>query len=89
MWFLLLRQGTAPPYFERLLSQVLEGGRPAAALFRTDPFDGRPPRLLRVAIYRYRFSDPAQRAESGAWWTREHLGATAVLGRRPSGPDLR
>ena len=42
-----------------------------APLFVRDPFPSTPPRFLRVAVYRYRFTDAATRRATGAWWQRE------------------
>ena len=37
------------------------------------------PKLLRVAFYRYRFTDFATRRATGAWWDRELLGYSRPL----------
>ncbi|HDH08104.1 MAG TPA: hypothetical protein ENG96_01335, partial [Gammaproteobacteria bacterium] len=48
------------------------------------PFKGRPPRYLRVLAYRYHFTTPEQRKQTGNWWTREYLGVFPhVKPRRP------
>lgn len=74
MWFLLLR-GRAPRdrYFQNLLARVLTSPDAVRPLFARDPFDGRPPKWLRVQVYRYRFTDGAVRRTTGAWWQRELL----------------
>jgi hypothetical protein len=73
LWFLLL----GPPdarWFERLLDRVLHAPDVVAPLFARDPFPETPPRFVRVAVYRYRFTDFATRAATGAWWRRDLLG---------------
>jgi len=75
-WFLLLRGGAVPPYFENLLRGILAGSPAVTALFAHDPFPARPPRFVRVAVYRYRFT----RATGGPWWQRELLGHSRVWG---------
>jgi hypothetical protein len=44
------------------------------------PFPDTPPRLLRLAFHRDRFSDVATRRAEGTWWHRELLDHARVLG---------
>ncbi|MEA3275602.1 MAG: lipase maturation factor family protein [Pseudomonadota bacterium] len=60
--------------FERFLQRLLEGSPPVAGLLADTPFGDRPPRMLRVSVYRYRFTSPVERAQTGDWWQREYLG---------------
>ena len=69
MWFLLLGGRDVPRWFSNLLAELRTRPERAAA-FLVDPSGGRAPNRLRVAVYRYRFSDMATRHETGAWWTR-------------------
>ena len=71
LWFLLLGGRGVPRYFSALLEELRTQPDRAAAFFAADPFRGRVPRRLRVAVYRYRFTDAATRRETGAWWARE------------------
>jgi hypothetical protein len=43
-------------------------------LLARDPFATRPPRYVRAVVYDYRFTSPAERAATGAWWRRELKG---------------
>jgi hypothetical protein len=43
-------------------------------LFARNPFPGAPPRAVRAVLWRYRFTTPAERARTGAWWHRELAG---------------
>ena len=70
MWFLLLGGRGVPRWFAELLTELRTQPERAAPFLAVDPFGGRPPDRLRVAVYRYRFSDVATRHETGAWWTR-------------------
>lgn len=79
MWFLLLRRGLAP-WFHTLLDRVQHDPAVVAPLFARNPFPDAPPRLVRVAVYRYRFTDAATRARTGAWWSRELEGVSRPLG---------
>jgi hypothetical protein len=71
LWFLLLGGRGVPRYFSTLLEQLRTQPDRAAVFFLQDPFRGRAPRRLRVAVYRYRFTDAATRRETGAWWSRD------------------
>jgi hypothetical protein len=81
MWFLLLGGRLLAPWFRTLLDRLQHDPAAVAPLFARDPFPTTPPRWLRVAVYRYRFSDPATRAGTGAWWTRELEGTTRPIGK--------
>ena len=48
--------------------------RAVLSLLRNNPFPGQPPRNVRALLYSYRFTTPAEHAESGAWWKRELRG---------------
>ncbi len=74
MWFAALSSLRAHPWLVALLAKLLEGDQPVRKLFRDDPFDGKAPRYVRVRRYRYRFTTPAERRESGAWWSRRFVG---------------
>jgi hypothetical protein len=61
------------------LARALEAGTPEVlALLDRDPFPGAPPRAMRFARYDYRFSTPAERARTGAWWVRELSGYVPI-----------
>jgi hypothetical protein len=51
-------------------------------LFRRDPFQGKPPALVRTVLYQYWFTDLATKRKTGAWWRRTELGPfTGVVGK--------
>ncbi len=79
LWFLLLGSRGDAPYFDALLARLLEAPEVVAPLFVHDPFAGRSPRFVRVAVYRYRFTDPATRRATAAWWQRELQGYSPAL----------
>ena len=74
LWFFALDGRASPRYFTDLLARLFSAPRVAAPLFSQDPFADKAPALLRVAFYRYQFSDTATRRATGAWWVRELLG---------------
>jgi hypothetical protein len=61
-------------WLERFVDRLLEGSSPVTALLARPPLAEGPPTALRIWVYRYHFATPAQRAETGDWWTREALG---------------
>ncbi|MGQ3411318.1 lipase maturation factor family protein [Natrinema sp. LN54] len=62
------------PWFHRFLAKLLEADADTLALLAEDPFDGEPPTHVRAVRYRYRYTTPEERAESGRWWSRERVG---------------
>ena len=82
LWFALFGRRVAP-YAETLADRLLNEPAVVASLLAENPFPDRPPRAVRIAVYRYRFSDRATRAATGAWWTRELEGTTRPLERGP------
>ena len=85
LWFLLFGGAPRALYFHRLLERLLTAPAIVAPLFARDPFPQTPPERLRVAFYRYRFTDVATRRATGAWWSRELLGYSRPLAAK----DLR
>lgn len=83
MWFLLLGQRWGAPYFDRLLQRLLTMPEAVAPLFSKMPYTLAPPRYVRVAAYRYQFTDLETYRATGAWWRRELLMYSQPQGRRP------
>ncbi len=74
MWFAALSSPMYHEWFVPLLRKLLEADRAVLRLLARDPFAGRPPRFVRAIFYLYRFTTPAERRETGAWWSRELVG---------------
>jgi hypothetical protein len=74
MWFAALGPQRSAHWLQGLARRLLEGSPEVLGLLRGNPFPDRPPRLLRMVMYRYRFSDPASRRATGEWWVRERVG---------------
>jgi len=73
MWF-AASQEFPPAWFRNFCYRILEGQPEVLTLLDENPFAGTPPRYVRAIRFDYRFSTPAERASSGAWWVREPLG---------------
>jgi hypothetical protein len=77
MWFAPLAPGYTRTWFPRLLVKLLEGDCATLKLLRHNPFPDAPPAVVRARLYRYRFTTPAERRSTGAWWHRELVGEFA------------
>jgi hypothetical protein len=78
LWFygLGFRRGM-PEYVGNLLDRVCHDREGVESLFAS-PLPVRP-EGARIALWRYHFTTRAERAATGAWWTRERLGALAPV----------
>ncbi|MDL5360598.1 lipase maturation factor family protein [Halalkalicoccus sp. NIPERK01] len=75
MWFAAMSPTPyRSPWFTRLLVRLLEGDAATLSLLAEVPFDD-PPTHVRATRYRYRFTTPEERAETGRWWHRERVGS--------------
>jgi len=74
MWFAAMSSPMYHEWFVPFVSKLLQADRAVLALLRHDPFGGERPRFVRAQLYRYRFTTPAERRASGAWWHRELIG---------------
>ncbi|MET3205412.1 MULTISPECIES: lipase maturation factor family protein [unclassified Arthrobacter] len=72
MWFLPLRT-VHEEWFYAFLTKLLEADQQTLRLLRADPFDGDPPRWVRVNSYLYRFATRAEFRETGERWVRMPL----------------
>ncbi|MCL7418007.1 MAG: lipase maturation factor family protein [Halalkalicoccus sp.] len=74
LWFAAMAPSPyRSPWFPRLLGRLLEGDESTLDLLATVPFED-PPEYVRATRYRYRYTTPAERAETGRWWEREPVG---------------
>jgi hypothetical protein len=73
MWFAALAPRQVPLWMVRLVERLLEGDRGVSRLLRRNPFSAAPPRYLRAAVWRYRFTTPAERRLGGGWWARTRV----------------
>lgn len=72
MWFLPLRT-VHEEWFYAFLAKLLQADDAVLRLLRKDPFDGVPPRWVRVHSYHYRFASRAEYRETGQRWIRTLL----------------
>ena len=83
MWFAALDPPRQAHWLLPLAQRLLENDPRALGLLdpAANPFPGEPPRYVRLLLYRYRFTTPAD--GSNDWWTRELLGPLT----EPMGPQ--
>ena len=74
MWFAALGAPARPAWLDAFVRRLLEGDGPTLALLRHNPFPGPPPTFVRARLFRYRFTTPAERRATGAWWWRAPVG---------------
>jgi hypothetical protein len=82
LWFASLGPWQQSPWVVQAQRRLIEGSPAVLRLFRRDPFEGKPPALVRTALYQYWFTDLATKRRTGAWWRRTELGPfTGVVGK--------
>ena len=74
MWFAALGDYQNDPWIVRFMARLLQGSPEVLGLLGRNPFPGRAPRYVRAQLYQYRFTTPAERKSTGAWWSRELKG---------------
>ena len=94
LWFASLDPWSASPWVIATEQRLVEGSPGVLALFRDDPFKGRPPKVVRTIRWQYWFTDMQTMLRTGEWWRRRQIGPFAppvmrgidggiVIGRNP------
>jgi predicted DCC family thiol-disulfide oxidoreductase YuxK len=74
MWFAALGDYQSDPWIVRFMGHLLQGSPEVLRLLGNNPFPEAPPRYARAMLYQYRFTTPAEKRNTGAWWSRELKG---------------
>ncbi|MDT0444659.1 lipase maturation factor family protein [Streptomyces johnsoniae] len=74
MWFAALNPHVPAPWLRTLITRLLDADPATLRLLRTNPFPDAPPRHIRARVYRYRFTTPRERRDTGTWWHRTPVG---------------
>ena len=74
LWFASLGPWQQSPWVVNAQVRLTEGSPSVLRLFRSDPFKGSPPTLVRTVIWQYWFSDTEAKRATGAWWRRQLIG---------------
>jgi len=82
LWFASLGPWQQASWVVLAQRRLVEGSPSVLRLFRSDPFDGKPPALVRTVRWQYWFTDMATRRRTGVWWRRTEVGPfTGVVGQ--------
>jgi hypothetical protein len=82
LWFASLGPWQQSTWVVAAQQQLVEGSPAVLRLFRSDPFQGKPPALVRTVLWQYWFTDLQTKRTTGAWWRRKDLGPfTGVVGQ--------
>ena len=71
LWFASRGNVRTYPWAAHLVWKLLHNDPTVLRLLDGNPFPDRPPRRVRILVYRYHFADPDD--PSGAWWKRERV----------------
>jgi predicted DCC family thiol-disulfide oxidoreductase YuxK len=74
MWFAALGTASENRWFSRFLQRLLEDSAQVTALLAINPFPDKPPLYVRALLYDYRYTSPAEKRATGAWWARQPEG---------------
>jgi len=61
-------------WFFNFIQRLLTNDRALLSLMGLNPFPDAPPAFVRALFYRYRYTTPEQKRQTGAWWSRQLLG---------------
>jgi hypothetical protein len=73
MWFAALGNYRENPWMATLIFRLLLNEPSVTALFDPSPF-AKPPKYIRVVLYKYTFTAPDERRRTGQIWQRERVG---------------
>ena len=86
LWFASLSDFEHNPWVMQTEKLLLKNDPSVLSLFRSNPFPGKPPLMVRAVAWQYWFTDFETKQKTGMWWSREFLGLYApVLERSPNG----
>lgn len=74
MWFAAMSDYSSHPWFVNFMAKLLQNDRAVIALLRSSPFPDHAPTFVRARLYRYQFTTPQERRETGNWWKRREAG---------------
>jgi hypothetical protein len=74
LWFASLAPWQQSPWVVLTEERLLEASPSVLELFRSDPFHGKQPSMVRTVLWQYWFTDIATKRKTGAWWCRQELG---------------
>lgn len=86
LWFASLGPWQQSTWVVAAQQRLIEGSPSVLKLFRSDPFAGKPPAMVRTVVWQYWFTDRETKRKTGLWWRRRELGPfTGTLKRTADG----
>jgi lipase maturation factor 1 len=85
LWFASLGSWRESPWVVLAQQRLLEPSSSVLELFRSDPFNGKPPAMVRTILWQYWFTDLDTKRRTAAWWRRQELGPFSVVVTRGMG----
>lgn len=61
------------PWFRPFMQKLLQNDPETTKLLAHNPFPENGPRYVRARLFKYRFTEPEERRETGRWWKREFV----------------
>lgn len=72
LWFAALDPARNANWIQSFAYRLLVAQPEVLKLIDHNPFPDHPPKSIRIVLYDYHFSTPAERAATGVWWTRDN-----------------
>ncbi len=86
LWFASLGTVEDNRWVMNVEARLLDNSAPVLQLFAANPFDGQPPKAIRVMVWQYWFSSREEKQRLGVWWDRKLVGEYAPEAeRQPDG----
>jgi hypothetical protein len=73
LWFAAMTPRPRRQWFPQFIGKLLDGNEEVRSLLRHDPFPDESPSQIRVRRYRYEYTTPDEKRETGDWWDREFM----------------
>jgi hypothetical protein len=86
IWFASMSTADEYPWTLNLVSKLLYNDPGAISLFAGNPFPEKPPRFVRVVLYRYSFAKPGN--PDGQYWNRERISDDWIPAMSENDPRL-
>ncbi len=72
LWFAAMTTSYDNPWTKNVAWKLLHNDPAVVSLFANNPFASKPPKYIRIVLYRYHFAKPGN--EAGNYWSRDKIG---------------
>lgn len=74
MWFAALSNSPRRhPWFQSLVTKLLQNDENTIKLLKENPFPDKPPVYIRARLFRFEYTNFEERKKTGDWWKREYV----------------